>query len=400
MRIGNRWYQFFIPPQSRILHIGCQTGDLLHALNPALGYGIDTDKQTMDKAQQRYPSYTFSTTMPHNNEQFDYIICSPSVIKKDNDIHILLSSLLRYADNSTRIVMLWYEPIFAIGRDFSSATIRLFLALVKLDHISSGRYDFFYRYAIVRPQNIVSLPAEQLSVSVIIPCRNERGTVEDAIKRCPVMGDRTELIFIDGHSHDGTLDELYRLQTMYPAKNIKILQQIQYGKGDAVRLGFSHAQGTIFMILDSDLTVSPEELPQFFHALVNNVGEFINGSRLIYPMEDQATPWLNYVVNYIFAILISWIIDQKVTDTLCGTKVLWRKDYEQIAHYRNTFDTLDPFGDFDLIFGAARFGKKIVDMPIHYKNRVYGSSQIGSYVKNGILLLRMCFTAFYRFKFR
>jgi len=204
-------------------------------------------------------------------------------------------------------------------------------------------------------EHIFSVP---YIVSVIIPCRNEEGNVEDAIKRCPDMGINTEFIFVEGHSTDGTLDEIKRVATTYPNKDITYFTQEGRGKGDAVRKGFAHAKGDVLMILDADLTTPPEELPKFFDALVSKKGDCINGSRLVHGMEVDAMGWWAWVANTFFAKLVSFIIGQKVTDTLCGTKVLWRKDYERMARQRDKLGLYDPFGDFDLLFGSANLGLK------------------------------------------
>lgn len=233
------------------------------------------------------------------------------------------------------------------------------------------------------------------TVSIIIPCRNEEGNIEAAIKRCPKMGAHAEFIFVEGHSADQTLSEIKRVAGKYPTKKITCFVQEGKGKGDAVRKGFAHATGDILMILDADLTVPPEELPQFFDALVSQKGDCINGSRLVYGMESGAMGWWAWVANAFFARLVSFIIKQKVTDTLCGTKVLWRKDYEQIAQRRAKLGLYDPFGDFDLLFGAAHLGLKIYDMPVHYKRRTYGKTNIQKF-KEVWFLLWMCAKAFWR----
>lgn len=121
------------------------------------------------------------------------------------------------------------------------------------------------------------------------------------------------------------------------------------------------------MILDADMTVRPEELPRFYLALVEGRGRFINGTRLVYPMEKEAMRTLNKLANHVFALIFSWLLDQRLKDTLCGTKVLYKKDYQTIAENRAYFGDFDPFGDFDLIFGAAKANLKIVDMPVYCK---------------------------------
>jgi glycosyltransferase involved in cell wall biosynthesis len=237
------------------------------------------------------------------------------------------------------------------------------------------------------------------TTSVIIPCRNERGNIEEAVKRTPELGAHTELIFVEGNSTDGTAEEIGRVIAAYPARDIKLIPQGEgRGKGDAVRKGFAAAKGDILMILDADLTVEPEELPKFCDALISGRGEFIHGSRLIYPMEQEAMRFLNLLGNKFFSMTFSYLLEQRFKDTLCGTKVLFRSDYEQIAANRSYFGDFDPFGDFDLIFGAAKLNLKIVEIPIHYHARTYGTTSISRF-RHGWLLLRMSWFAMRKLKF-
>ncbi len=237
------------------------------------------------------------------------------------------------------------------------------------------------------------------SVSVVVPARNEAGNIEAAILRTPAMGPDDELIFIEGNSTDNTWETICQLQHKYKnTRTIRIDRQEGKGKGDAVRKGFSIAEKDILMILDADLTVPPEELPRFYHALVSNKGEFINGSRLVYPMEKQAMRFLNLLGNKLFAVMFSFVLGQRFKDTLCGTKVLTRVNYLKLASHRKYFGEFDPFGDFDLIFGAARMVLHIVEVPVHYRERTYGSTNIDRW-KHGLILLRMLRFAAARIKF-
>jgi glycosyltransferase involved in cell wall biosynthesis len=176
---------------------------------------------------------------------------------------------------------------------------------------------------------------------------------------------------------------------MCPDRDIKVLVQKGRGKGDAVRLGFSQASGDLLMILDADLSVAPEDLPQFYDALVKGKGEFINGSRLVYAKDPQAMRFLNLLGNKFFALLLTRLLGQPVKDTLCGTKVLYRCDYERIARGRAYFGDFDPFGDFDLLFGAAKQNLKIIEIPIRYRQRIYGTTNISRFT-HGWLLVQMC----------
>lgn len=237
------------------------------------------------------------------------------------------------------------------------------------------------------------------SVSVIIPARNEQGNIAEIFSRVPRMGESTELIFVEGHSRDDTFGVIEAAIDAHPEWRCQLVRQSGVGKGDAVRLGFSLAKGEILMILDADLTVPPEDLPRFYEALRSGKGEFINGARLVYPMEKQAMRFINLLGNKFFSLAFSWLLGQPVKDTLCGTKVLWKEDYDLIASNRAYFGDFDPFGDFDLLFGAAKLNLKILDLPIRYRERTYGTTNIQRW-KHGWLLLRMVLFAAKRLKFR
>jgi glycosyltransferase involved in cell wall biosynthesis len=245
-------------------------------------------------------------------------------------------------------------------------------------------------YIVARPLYLEK--KENYSTTVLVPCKNEKGNIENAVKRLPPFGSHQEIIFVDGHSKDGTPDEIKRVIDAYPDKDIKFFFQDGTGKGDAVRKGFSEANGDILMILDADLTVPPEELPKFFRALAEDHGEFINGCRLVYPMENQAMRLLNYFGNKFFGLVFTWLLNQRIKDTLCGTKVLSRFSYEQIAANRSYFGEFDPFGDFDLLFGASKLNLAIVEVPIRYRAREYGETQIHRF-SHGFLLIKMCLFA-------
>jgi glycosyltransferase involved in cell wall biosynthesis len=236
------------------------------------------------------------------------------------------------------------------------------------------------------------------SVSVIIPARNEAGNVEEILKRVPQMGSETELIFVEGHSEDNTYERIERMVVSYPPKKCRLYRQQGKGKGDAVRLGFEKARGDVLMILDADMTVPPEDLPRFYQVLIEGKGEFVNGVRLVYPLENRSMRFFNILGNKFFSLAFSWLLDQPIKDTLCGTKVLTQRHYRLIANNRHYFGEFDPFGDFDLLFGAARMNLKIVEMPIRYRARTYGSTNIDRW-RHGVLLLKMVVFAAKRLKF-
>jgi glycosyltransferase involved in cell wall biosynthesis len=253
--------------------------------------------------------------------------------------------------------------------------------------------------AVTRPLHRQAPRHAAPSVSVIVPARNEAGNIETAILRTPKMGPDDELIFIEGHSTDDTWERIVEMKERYQAKrSISIARQSGKGKGDAVRQGFALATKELVMILDADLTTPPEELPRFYAALVSDKGEFINGSRLVYPMEKEAMRFLNMVANKFFALMFSFVLGQRFKDTLCGTKVLTRANYLKLAAHRDFFGDFDPFGDFDLLFGAARMALRIVEVPVHYRERTYGKTNIQRW-RHGLILLRMLRFAATRIKF-
>ena len=254
-------------------------------------------------------------------------------------------------------------------------------------------------FILARPMPKKSLNEKDLSISVIIPARNEEGNIKNIMNRVPNMGKGTEILFVEGHSNDNTFETIKKAIDDNPDRQCKLLKQAGYGKGDAVRIGFNHAKGDILMILDADMTVPPEDLPRFLDALIKGKGDFINGVRLVYPMENHAMRFWNLVGNKFFSLVFSYLIGQPVKDTLCGTKVLKKIDYDRIAKNRIYFGNFDPFGDFDLLFGAAKLNLKIVDLPVRYRDRTYGTTNIQRW-KHGWILLRMVLLAARRLKFK
>jgi len=291
--------------------------------------------------------------------------------------------------SGTKMIMPVYIP-------FISTFLNTYIAnLWPFSHLG------FFHYLVVRKTETrrTIIHAQGPSLSIIIPARNEAGTMEAIARDLPNLGSFTELIFIEGNSTDNTYAEIERVAKKYGTQR-KIIhgKQNGKGKGDAVRKGFDMATGDIITIYDADMTVPASEMEKFYRVIVGNRGEFINGSRLVYPMEKQSMHTLNFFGNKFFSLACSGMLGQQLKDTLCGTKMLWRSDYKQIQEGRSFFGNFDPFGDFDLLFGAAKLNLKIVDLPVHYKQRVYGETNISRW-KHGWLLLQMTLFAARKLKF-
>lgn len=241
--------------------------------------------------------------------------------------------------------------------------------------------------AVVVLRPIASSPPP--SLTIVIPCRNERGNIEPALQRLPALPAPVEVIFVEGHSSDGTWEEVQRVVAEYGSRmKVSAYRQTGKGKSDAVRLGFSKATHELITILDADLTMPPEMLPRFYNAYCGGLADFINGTRLIYPMEGEAMRFLNRLGNVFFAKSLSFVLDAHLTDSLCGTKLLRRDDYERMIRWRGDFGDVDPFGDFELLFPAAILGLGLIDVPVYYRARQYGSTNIHRF-RHGLMLLRM-----------
>lgn len=438
-----QFFRFLIPEGKKVLEIGCGTGDLLYAVKPRYGVGIDISEKMIKIAKKNHKRLSFIAQDAQNlqiNEGFDYVMMT-DVIGNLEDAQRAFEQLHKVSNEKTRIIITYYnflwEPVLSLAERIgfkmpqplqnwlTGKDIENLLFLANLEVIKKGSIilipiyipiisNFFNKYIANLPlfknlcltsyfivRKIPNINSNiEYSVSVIIPARNEQGNIEQAVIRMPKLGRSTELIFVEGGSKDNTLEEIKRVIQKYKNKKSLILvnQGKGIGKGDAVRKGFARASGEILMILDADLTVAPEDLPKFYHVLRSGKAEFIMGSRLVYPMEKEAMRFLNILGNKFFGLAFSFLLDTSIKDTLCGTKVLFKRDYEEIARNRSYFGDFDPFGDFDLIFGAAKLNQKILEIPIRYKARTYGTTNI-SRLKHGLLLFRMLLFATRKFKF-
>lgn len=433
-------YRHLVAPGLNVLELGCGRGDLLAALNPARGVGIDFSPAMLEIAHQRHPHLTFLQADAHElalQETFDVILLS-DLVNDVYDVQTILEQLRPLCRPDTRVILNTYsrlhQPLLTLAGKLGLATpllpqnwltpedtenllrlagfevihrlreILLPLPIPLVRELSNKVLVKLWPFSALAWTNIhIARPApaereDTPSVSVIIPARNEAGNIEAAFQRIPKMGRHTELIFVEGHSKDDTYAAIERAIAAHPEWDARLFKQTGKGKADAVRLGFEKASGDVLMILDADLTVRPEDLPRFYRALVSGKGEFINGVRLVYPMEEEAMRFLNLLGNKFFSLAFSWLLGQPIKDTLCGTKVLYKRDYERIAANRAYFGDFDPFGDYDLIFGAAKQNRKIVDLPIRYQERTYGQTNIHRW-RHGLLLLRMLLIAALRLKF-
>src|SRR6516165_760568 len=437
------YLKFLVGEGARVLELGCGTGDLLAQLEPSYGVGVDFSEGMIAQARQAHPDFTFllgdiedASFVRELPGPFDVILVIDTLGALD-DCQGMFEHLHSLCTRETRLIVgyfshLWFPVLKAAEAAglkmpqppqnvLSPADVHALVALADFETVKNERRVLLplrllgagrlvnrflgplpvigslclRHYTVCR--SLRHPPAAVKSASVVIPARNERGNIEAAVKRIPRFAESLEIIFVEGHSRDGTWQEIERVVAAYPDLNIKAMRQPGTGKVDAVFAGFDAACGDVLMILDADLTMPPEQLPKFWDAICSSKGEFVNGSRLIYPMEQEAMRVLNLIANKAFSLLFTWLLSQRFTDTLCGTKALRRSDYARIKAARSYFGNFDPFGDFELIFGASKLGLKAVEIPIRYASRTYGETQISRF-RHGFMLLRMVLFAFMRIK--
>ena len=430
-----RLLRFIVEPNKRVLEVRCQTGGLLAAVEPSIGVGVDISQKLVDVAQKNHPDLNFVCAYPEDlalGEEFDYVIFGH--IFDTVDILKALGRIRVHCTQSTRLLIINYnqlwEPVLELASSLglrspyvepnwvSAGDIDGFLDLSGFTPLRTHQILLFPKYIplissflneflaklpglrrLCMMQIIVARPKpvahdeNETSVSVVVPCRNEKGNIQVAVERIPDMGKHTEIIFCDDKSTDGTADEVRRVQRLYPDRDIRLLDGPGICKAENVWTGFRSAKGDVLMILDADLTVMPEELPFFFKALVENTGEFVNGSRLVYPVPKTAMKFFNQAGNRVFGIVFSYLLNQRFKDTLCGTKVLWREDWQRIEKGLGIWGIRDLWGDYELIFGAWKLHLEIVEMPVHYQERIYGVTKMTRVFWNGVRMLRICHSA-------
>ena len=441
-----RLLRFVVEPDKMVLSVRCGTGYHLAAVSPKRGKGVDICTEMVQIARQRNSSFYFAVAFPDKDEfrelfrpreKFDYILFSN--IGDTVDVLQALRNFRPLCLRQTRVLIesynhLW-EPLVRIAEWLgmkvprteqnwlSTADIRNLMKLAGFETLEIHRIVILPKYVPVlsaflnrfcarlplfkrlcMTQVVVgrlmppSVPKEELSVSVIVPCKDEKGNIEDAAQRIPQLGGRTEIIFCDDASTDGTAEEVLRVQSLYPDKDIRLEHGPGVCKSRNVWTGFDAATGDILMILDADLTTIPEELPYFMDVIASGQAEFVNGSRLVYPVPKGAMTAANMLGNKFFSAAFTYLLGQRVKDTLCGTKVLWRSDWERIKPTLGTWGIEDRWGDYELLFGAAKLNLKILDLPVHYQERIYGSTKMTKVFRNGLIMLKMCWHGFLKLK--
>lgn len=436
---------------AKVLEVGCGTGNLIGRLEKcSLKVGVDINPSFIDAARRDHSDTEFVVGDAHALSLDQYLASFDLVILTDtvaylSDIEAVLKNIQKLLRPRGRLLLtqassLW-EPIYFLGSKFhlrsplqptnwlSPVDIENLLHISRYELIKNEFelllpikipiFSYFFnrfvaklwlirhfcalRYYIARPlmseNNPLPSSLNQHIVSIVVPARNEAGNIERIIADLPEMGCKTEIIFVEGNSSDDTWEVIKDLHEKYKQRRtIRIVQQEKMGKADAIHKGFSLAQGDILVIFDADLTVPPSELSNFYNLIASGMADFIIGNRLVYPMEKQAMRFLNKLGNKLFGFLLSFIIGQPCRDTLCGVKALWREDYEKMTAHRTLPMNLDPFGDFGLLFGAAKLNLKIMEIPVHYKARTYGTTNINRF-RDSWRLFKTCWAAALKIKF-
>jgi SAM-dependent methyltransferase len=439
-----------VPRGLRVLDLGCGSGHLLSALEPAFGVGVDVAGAAIRTARETYPrdglrflegDAADPAVLSRAGGPFDVILLV-NVVTHITDVQATLEALHGVSHARTRVLIYSYSRLWqpllrlaeVVGMKYRQPPeawlppeeIENMLDLADFEVVRRdahlvcpvripllgnllNRYlgrlplldAFSLMFGIIARPNASRFAATRKkapTVSVVIPCRNEAGHIRPLVSSLPPLPEGSEFLFVEGGSTDDTEAVIRQVIAESPQRPLRLLRQPGRGKGDAVRCGFDQARGDIVLILDSDMGVAPGDVPKFVAALARGKGEMANGSRLVYPMEGRAMRFLNLLANKVFATVFTWLLGQQVRDTLCGTKALWREDYDRIAANRSYFGDFDPFGDFDLLFGASRLNMRIVDVAVRYHERRYGQTNISRF-RHGWLLLGMSVFAARKLKF-
>lgn len=440
-----RFFRHHIPEGGRVLEWGCGAGDLLAGLKPSRGLGLDFSPAMIARAKQEHGAGAAlefregDVLTSRVEEKFDHIILDyltgylPDIQQALQQLHA--SAHPRTRLHLTSLNTLWSFPLkaaistgavmpqppsnwLAHGDLFNLLELagwevtgfeRVQLLPVNWPLVSWLANAFAVRLPLIRHLGITLAitarprralpPAAPVSCTVVVPARNEAGNIRAALARIPTLGTQTEVVFVEGGSADDTWTVIEQEMAAYRGPHaVRALRQPGKGKWDAVRAGFAVAQGGVLAIQDADLTAPPEELAKFYEALMNGTAEFINGSRLVYPMEKRAMRFLNLIGNKFFALALSFVLGQPIKDSLCGTKMLSRADYERLVKRIEVLGDFDPFGDFNLLFGASLLDLRIRDLPVRYHDRTYGETNISRFT-HGWLLLRMTWFGLWRLRF-
>ena len=438
-----RFMRFLVAEGKKVLELGCGNGQLLAALAPSVGVGVDISPEMIKLAADAYPELEFvvgdmedERTIAALDDTFDVIILSDAVgyLEDCQRTFALIQSLCH---NDTRLIVSYFSqgwrPLLKLAEMLrlkmpqptqnwlNPDDINNLLAIEGFEPIKwewrqllprylGGLGPFTNRYLGTLPilrrcslrhyvvaRSLRDVAMDRPSASIVIPCRNESGNVEAAMRRLPLFCPDLEIVFVEGHSKDDTVEAIRRVIAANPDRDIKLVHQDGRGKADAVRKGFDVARGDILIILDADLTVAPEDMGKFYDVIASGKGNYVHGTRLVYALEPESMRFLNVLANHVFARLFSWLLNQRITDTLCGTKALSADHYRELVERRAYFGDFDPYGDFDLIFGAAKLNLKMVEIPVRYADRSYGTTQISRF-KDGVLLTRMVLFAFRKLK--
>ncbi|MFA5858928.1 MAG: glycosyltransferase [Elusimicrobiota bacterium] len=437
---------FAVMQNCKVLDLSCHNGALLASLKPSYGIGIDISPKMVELAGKNYPETNTKFVCADiekdkfpfaEDEKFDYIILN-NTLSETADIQKLFKRITKHCTSDTRVIVMQYNPIWQPLLKFGEKVglkmpemnhnwlsiddVENFLEITGYQPVKRGYSLLFPKYIpviseilnkffakipflrrlcimqycvsrmLIPPEN-----AEDMTVSVILCVRDEEKNVEPLVQRIPVMGKHTEIVFVEGGSKDNTRTEVERIITKYPEKDIKLYIQDGKGKADACRKGYLNANGDFMILLEADLTTPPEEVQLFYDVYKAGIGEYINGSRLVYRMDKDSMPFVNHIGNRSFGIIFSLLLGQRFTDTLCGLKAISKNNYRtKITDALKVWGDFDPFGDFELIYSVIKNNMKVAEVPVHYIPRVYGAPKT-QVVKHGMLLLKMVWVAFKRF---
>lgn len=433
-----RLLKFLIPPGKSILYFGCYREDVIYSLDASSSVVINEE---VDERISKNKSVEFVHCKYHlynPQQEYDYIILD-TVIGKTENINLLLRNISSACSSHTRIIIhqenyLW-RPLLNFAASFglkkqektqnwlSIKDVETYLETAGFESTRVYKKNIFplkagflgpilnHFFSTIPVLDFLKLdqfivgrfnkPFTQLksssSLSICLTVKDEEHNIEPIVSSLPVLCENQEILFVEGNSTDNTAKEIERMKMLFPHKNIRLIKQPGKGQGDAIHTGFKEAKGEIIILYEGDGTSEPYDIQYFYEAIEAGRFEFIEGSRFVYPLSHKCMPLANKIGNVVFAKWFSFFLNQRTTDVLSGIKAIRKKDYEKIYNTWGFLGIPDPFGDFELLFGSARYGLKIGEIPIRYKPRVFGESKT-SVFKHGWYLLKMAFTGYFIFR--
>ncbi len=412
--------------------------------NSILGQNIDSNKIFIKEIDEQY-QIKHKDNIHYVNENIENILSDCDTVVISDIEHQLnpaknLLNLSRIVGDNTKIILLSKNMVWMI----LIKILKLFFSFSpkKNNFLPSSYLDNLYsscNLELIRQEKIIALPInipfltkiinrifrlpllnffcmsniailkkkiknssnhKDLKISFIIPCKNEQDNIKVFEQKINENTEPDEYLFGDDNSSDKTSDEIDKLIEKLSDKKIIKYNGPGICKSENVYKGIDLSSGDIIVIYDADHTVSFEDIKFSVSIMKKTNVDFINCTRMIYPQKDGAMKFANFIGNTIFASLFSLLFKKKITDTLCGTKIFYKKDWEKIKENTSQWGMKDLWGDFDLLIGAYKNNLKITEVPVTYYERRENETKMTSLISNTLRMFFIVIYSYYKLRLR